>query len=183
MTNIQWPQDFHNSQLSGRGYYNGSAICLRGHVETNHLSPTRDSDDINKRCAKCGALVFVACPSCNFRIRGAFHSIAGFTKSVETCPSFCDQCGKAFAWASREERIFELENLLFENEELEESHKDQIRANMEHLKNMDLALREQEKRWLNVVRITGKTVLTNPRILDLITSLTDAAMRAQMGLH
>lgn len=103
--------------MQQRGTYRqGAAICRRGHVETYYLNPSRPARAIAENCPTCGARVLTACPHCDLRIRGDLHvpGVIGF--SPDTRPSFCDGCGSAFPWATREERIYELENLLDEED-------------------------------------------------------------------
>ncbi len=52
-------------------------------------------------------------PKCRTRIRGYFHvpGVISFTGDY-TPPRFCDSCGAPFPWLDRQGRIFELENML-----------------------------------------------------------------------
>jgi hypothetical protein len=101
-------------------YYEAAAVCRRGHVETEYIKPFESHAD-DEKCVKCGATVLIGCVSCGLRIRGDYYAPGVFVVNPNRrLPSFCDGCGAAHPWASREERIHELENILDE-EDIDES--------------------------------------------------------------
>ena len=83
-------------------YHLGSAICRRGHVETDYLRPSasgpvrRSGAGVAQNCPKCGATVLTACLNCDLRIRGDYFVPGGIAVSTASRPSFCDGCGSAF---------------------------------------------------------------------------------------
>ena len=98
---------------------------------------------MGQNCPKCGATVLTACPTCDLRIRGDYF-VPGVI-AVSTAPaSFCDGCGSAFPWATLEERIFELENLLDE-EDIEEADRVVIQDQLRRLTNAELSDRTSAK--------------------------------------
>jgi hypothetical protein len=101
----------------GRSEYRPAAICRRGHVQTIDLTHS----EVGERCPTCGAKVLTACPTCQARIRGHYH-IPGVVHldSGYTPHRFCDSCGKPFPWLDRQGRIFELENML-DDEDLDDA--------------------------------------------------------------
>ena len=67
-------------------------------------------------------------------------------------PSFCDGCGAAYPWATREERIYELENLLDE-QDIDDADRVVVSDNLRRLREEE-ALSEKEERvlWERVKR-------------------------------
>ena len=74
---------------------------------------TNVAGEVGERCPTCGANVLTGCPKCRTRIRGYYHvpGVTSFTGDY-TPPRFCDSCGAPFPWLDRQGRIFELENML-----------------------------------------------------------------------
>lgn len=132
------------------------------------------------RCAMCGADVLVACPDCERRIRGD-HTVPGSLQDAPGGrPSFCDGCGVAFPWATREERIFELENLL-DQQEIDEADRVVIRDHLQRLRGATLSEKEERAVWTEIASRAGKALTSSP-IQRLMEDLISAAIRAQLGL-
>jgi len=177
---MKWPdQDVAAMQQRGT-YRQGAAICRRGHVETYYLNPSRPARAIAENCPTCGARVLTACPHCDLRIRGDLHvpGVIGF--SPDTRPSFCDGCGSAFPWATREERIYELENLLDE-EDIDEADRAVIQEALGRLRNANLSERDEKQAWETIKRRAGRAVTSGP-VPRVIEGLVSAALRQQLGL-
>jgi hypothetical protein len=104
---------------SDASYYQSAAVCRRGHVLTGAIEDHREVAD---RCTECGAPVLTACPDCGHRIRDYFV-IPEVTRAPQDRPSFCDKCGAAFPWVGRTERLYELENVMEQEEGLDEATK------------------------------------------------------------
>jgi len=121
LSNIDFPaQDIVQYRNKPDRYFHAAAVCRRGHEQTSTLAPA-DRYPSDEKCPTCGARVLVGCASCGIRIRGRFHiePYMGDKHSLDKpweCPTFCDRCGAAHPWATREDRIFELENILDEEE-------------------------------------------------------------------
>ena len=90
-----------------------AVVCRRGHVRTSNL--TESPADLGF-CTECGAEILDRCPCCRIRIRGRDWQPAGVPDSSYTLPMFCDGCGEPFPWATRQQRIYQLENLLDEED-------------------------------------------------------------------
>jgi hypothetical protein len=123
-----------------------SAVCKRGHLKSTEvvdainryeqgaprsttgfyapgLELTRGSgrpvyDEIGQFCDECGAPVLTVCEGC-----GRAITLPDINASVFGPPSFCKWCGIPFPWATREERIGQLYNLLDFEEGLDESRR------------------------------------------------------------
>src|SRR5690606_31172769 len=107
-------------------------ICRRGHTATSYLKPGDTYPD-DQRCVSCGAAVLISCVSCGLRIRGAYYVPGVFTGHAPSRPSFCDGCGAAHPWATRAERIYELENLL-DGEDLDEADRLYVHERLRELR-------------------------------------------------
>src|ERR1700721_65358 len=95
------------------GYYS-AAVCRRGHVAESLLGAQTYAWETPAapppaKCSTCGANVLVECPNCGYRLRGDSRGGLG---SVFVPNDFCDKCGAPMPWASRAARLWELENLL-----------------------------------------------------------------------
>jgi len=104
--------------------------------------------------------------------------VIGF--SPDTRPSFCDGCGSAFPWATREERIYELENLLDE-EDIDEADRAVIQEALGRLRNANLSERDEKQAWETIKRRAGRAVTSGP-VPRVIEGLVSAALRQQLGL-
>lgn len=177
---VRWPEkDIASLQRRGE-FHEGAAICRRGHVETSFLKPMDADKAIPENCPTCGARVLTACQHCDLRIRGD-HFIPGVAViSTYQRPSFCDGCGSAFPWATREERIFELENLLDE-EDIDEADQVVIQDQLRRLRNSGLSEREEEQAWETIKRRAGKAITSGP-VVRVLEGLVSAAIRQQLGL-
>jgi hypothetical protein len=159
-------------------YHLGSAICRRGHVETDYLRPStsgpvrRSGAGVAQNCLKCGATVLTACLNCDLRIRGDYFVPGVIAVSTASRPSFCDGCGSAFPWATREERIFELENLL---------DRVVIQDQLRRLTNAELSDRDERQAWSVIGRRAG-AALKNPSVVRVLEGLITAGLRNQLGI-
>ncbi|MGN9809926.1 DUF2321 domain-containing protein [Micromonospora sp. BQ11] len=156
--------------------YRAASVCRRGHAHSSNLSePLADPG----RCPECGADILTACRHCGLRIRGTSRSRVlrpGISLSPDySPPSFCDGCGDPHPWASRQARIFQLENLLDE-EDIDEAARLVVTEHLRQLQELtpdDDPEREQGL-WKSVSRHApglfagaGKQILTS--VIDLTT--------------
>ena len=95
-------------------------------------------------------------------------------------PSFCDGCGSACPWATREERIIELENLL-DQEDIEEADRVVIQDQLKRLTNAELSDRDERQAWSVIGRRAG-AALKNPSVVRLLEGLITAGLRNQLGI-
>ena len=164
----------------GDDYYRGAAVCRRGHVQTQYIDPTDGHKPIPDNCPKCGARVLTGCPHCDLRIRGDHHFPGTFGIGGYQRPSFCDGCGSALPWATREERIYELENILDE-EDVDEADLIVIQAQLQRLQNSGLSEREEKQVWETIKRRAGQAITSGP-VLRVLEGLVSASLRQQLGL-
>lgn len=102
--------------------------------------------------------------------------VIGF--SPDSRPSFCDGCGSAFPWSTREERIYELENLLDE-EDIDEADRAVVQEQLRRLRNANLTERDENQAGETIKRRAGRAVASGP-VLRVMEGLVSAALRQQL---
>ena len=175
-----WPPGDIASMRSGGSYYEGAAICRRGHVETQYINPSRERPVLAENCPECGARVLTACPSCGLRIRGDMFIPGVIGVSDYRRPSFCDGCGAAYPWATRAERIFELENLLDE-QDIDDADRAVIQGDLERLRTQELSATDERHAWERIKERSG-TALSSAPVQRVLEGLVSAALRHQLGI-
>lgn len=168
-----WPHD----PQPERSEYRPAAICRRGHVQTQDLTHA----EVGDRCPTCGAKVLTACPACGTRIRG-YYDVPGVIDLATEYkpPRFCDACGKPFPWLDRQGRIFELENML-DDEDLDEAAELAVHEQLTALANPDLDEDDERKHWERVRRLApGLWDKSGARAI--IETVVSAGVRAQLGI-
>jgi hypothetical protein len=92
---------------------------------------------------------------------------------------FCDACGSALPWASRQARLWELENRLEESTDLSEPDRLTLREQIEALQQSDLPEEEQVERWTRIKKVA-------PSLLDtgrsIFVSVTSAYVQQKLGV-
>jgi hypothetical protein len=96
-------------------------------------------------------------------------------------PDFCDQCSAPFPWVSRQGRIYELMNLL-EEEELDPATQLDVREQLEALSNPDIDEREAERRWRRV-KNAAPGLWEKSGAQRILETVVAAAIKAQLGVH
>lgn len=175
-----WPDDDVAAMRNRGRYFQGAAICRRGHVEHSSLDPTRERASIAEKCPSCGSDVLTACPNCNLRIRGRLHSPGVVSMTPYPRPSFCDGCGAAYPWATRIERIYELENLL-DQEEIDQADRVVIQADLARLRTEDLSASDEKRVWERIKSRAGSALTSGP-VQRVMEGVVSAAIRSQLGL-
>jgi hypothetical protein len=105
-----------------------AAVCLRGHVQEAHidlqtLSVLRGpvqfkAPQVPSFCGRCGGRVLLGCRSCGAGIAG---QMAGHPRDLEWEPAgFCWKCGVPYPWATREQRLAQLYNVI-DDEDLDDA--------------------------------------------------------------
>lgn len=159
---------------SSVGEYRPAAVCRRGHVETSDtvlISPST-------RCPDCGAQVLTACTNCSKRIRGDYHVEGVVGVGNYTPPDFCDFCGAPHPWATRQARLYELENILDE-QNLDPADELSVREQLQALRQPDISEEEQRERWQSIKKLAPGLTEAGTRIIETVVS---AAIRSQLGL-
>jgi hypothetical protein len=153
--------------------YQPAAVCRRGHVQTGNVN----FGEYGEKCPTCGAKVIVQCESCGHRIRGRYHSPGVIALGDEyRPPDFCDKCGGAHPWVSRQGRIYELQNRL-EAEDLDPADELVVREQLDALMSTDLDDDEQRKRWERVKKMAPQLWESSQ---PLITTLVSAAVQGKL---
>lgn len=112
--------------------WQAATVCRRGHVAVNGLTEAPITAGLGY-CADCGAQIIARCPACGIRIRGCYHNPDVEDLGSFELPRFCDGCGEPYPWATRQDRIYQLENLLDE-EDVDEPTKLLVREDLERLR-------------------------------------------------
>jgi hypothetical protein len=105
--------------------------------------------------------------------------VIGFAS--EPLPSCCDGCGAAHPWATREQRICELENILDE-ENIDEADRVFVRDRLrERREAKDLDGKRERQLWTQIRDRSGRFLTSQPvqRIPETVVS---AAIRSQLGI-
>jgi hypothetical protein len=151
--------------------YDSAAVCRRGHVFTAHLERAAD---VAERCTKCGAEIITTCSTCEARIRGLPANVS----AKYLPPDFCDVCGSPFPWLSRQGLIYQLQNMLDE-EELDPATRLEVREQLEALAAPELDDEEQLRRWARVKELAPGLWRSSERILVTVVS---AAIKDKLGI-
>jgi hypothetical protein len=83
-----------------------AAACKRGHYWSQNLEA--EDESVPNYCPRCGARIVAACEVCGVPVLG---SARGGVPRRKPHP-FCFDCGAPCPWATREERVAQLYNLL-----------------------------------------------------------------------
>jgi len=176
-----WPEADIAALRQQDSFRMGAAVCRRGHVLTDQLRPDRLEDTVvTPRCKECGGRVLTACPTCRRRIAGDLFVPGVIAFATPDAPSFCDGCGAAFPWASRDERIMELENALDE-EGVADADLAIIRVQLDLLRLGDASEKDERTSWQTIKARAG-AVFMNERVQNLVFSLVNTAVRHELGL-
>jgi hypothetical protein len=167
-----WDDPWRRS--SEQSHYTQAAVCRRGHVETSSI----EGHEVPPRCPTCGASVLIACPSCAGRIRGYYYvpGVIGFSNYDP--PEFCDACGAPFPWANRQARLWQIENLLDE-QEISEADRLTLREQLEALRSPDIPEEEQQERWARIKKLAPGLIGTGQQIIVTVVSAT---IQKQLGI-
>jgi len=152
--------------------YDVAAICRRGHVVTSSVDLM---GPVSPRCSDCGARVLTRCVKCEARLQGG---LSGSMYVDYEPPDFCDQCGAPHPWASRQARLYELENILDE-QELSDADRLVVQEQLQALREPDVPEEEQQERWLRIKKLAPGLINAGGRIVETVVS---DAIKGQLGL-
>ncbi len=147
-----------------------AAICRRGHVFTQHI--VYEDRSPPKRCDTCGAEVLRQCERCNELIPGAFVGVE------YEIPRFCGECASPFPWLDRKGRIWQLQNLL-DDEDLDEADRLKVSEDLDALLDPGIGDDEQKRRWERVRTLAPGLMKSGSAIIETVMS---AVIRAQLGV-
>ncbi len=81
--------------------YDAKQVCLNGHHITDRARTGKTAKEF---CDKCGAETITECPNCHEMIKGDDLDSGVVAIGFEpTVPSFCENCGEPFPWASEDD--------------------------------------------------------------------------------
>jgi hypothetical protein len=167
----------------GGGYdpgWQAATVCRRGHVQAFSLQEEPEPDDLGK-CPRCGADVLSRCRNCGLRIRGRKYRPQVISARGFSPPPFCDGCGAAHSWATREQRLYELQNIL-DQEGIDEVDRLWIDEQMDRLRADDGSITEKQEKdiWVGVKkRAPGLFGTAGKAVLSGVIS---AGVRAALGM-
>jgi hypothetical protein len=156
-----------------------AAVCKRGHVITTN---TTRRASVEERCPECGARVLTGCPECGHRIRG-YYLVPGVMAFGDDYarPNFCDDCGAPFPWVGRQERIYELQNRLDDDEELDAATKLWAGEMLDKVLATDPTdEKEQRRLWKELYDHAGG-FLRHPRTQRIVDTVVTEAVKRAIG--
>ena|SRR5215469_4871938 len=151
-------------------------VCTRGH--TKHFGVEGHPGDPLGFCQTCGAPVICACPSCGVRVRG-LDFVPGYLNVHYEPPKFCDGCGEPMPWAGRQERFYQLENIL-DQQGIDESDRLLVQADLRRLQaSAELPEGEQVEIWRKIrARAPGLLAGVGWKIAETVMT---AAIKSKVG--
>lgn len=160
------------------GWHYAALVCRRGHV-IDHDATERRADV--GYCSTCGAEVLSACPDCGLRLRGKTHYRMRVVEPFRP-RAFCDGCGRALPWASRQQRTWELQNLL-DQQGVDEADRVWIGEQLQRLQSESASLSEKQERdiWAGIKRRAPE--LFTGTGSAIIGGLVTAAIKPFLGLQ
>jgi hypothetical protein len=155
---------------------------MRGHVVTNVL-PLEESSGwvVPSYCRECGAPVLQECLSCGAEILSNFadHWFTG-PKVIPLPPDhFCWNCGKPYPWATREQRIAHLYNLMDYEPNLDEADRLTIQEQIAVLSEPKASDEQLVEAGSRIKRLAPKMW---EAALPVLQSVLSAEIRRQLGL-
>jgi hypothetical protein len=150
------------------------AVCRRGHI-----AGLRD-DEYPKFCDRCGAGVYGACPSCG---REFYAGMLSMSRPAESYPrSFCRHCGQPYPWATREDIVSHVENILAEHRDLPEGDRRLLADQLESLRQLpeDAPTESLQANALDRLRSLAPKVWES--VLPIVTPILTAELKRQLGL-
>lgn len=162
---------------NGRIAFQAATVCRRGHVQNSGL--TQAPTDL-RRCPLCGADVLGCCQQCGLRIRGNYY-VPRVVAPPDPVPPFCDGCGSAHPWATRKQRLYELQNIL-DQENVDDADRLWIDEQLDRLRQYsgDLTEKQEKEIWSGIKR--RAPVLFRGTSATVVGTLISAGVKAALGL-
>ncbi len=155
-----------------------AAVCMRGHVVTSIIFPDYL---VPNHCRRCGAPVLTKCFSCPAPILGTPNTSSLFRKYKYQPDPFCWSCGRPYPWATRQQRLGHLYNLIDFQDDLDEADRLTI---MEQV----AVLSKPEDEVSDEQRVQAGSVIKRlaPKMweaaLPILQTVLSAELRKQLGL-
>jgi hypothetical protein len=121
--------------------------------------------------------MLAGCTACGIRIRGARYTPAAMGSGRYELPAFCDECGAVHPWATREQRIYELENILDE-EEIDEADRLFLHDRLRELREMDAADSKAEERVWRAIGQRGRAFVQRPAVRAIVENIVTEGVKA-----
>ena len=154
--------------------FTDAIVCRRGHVYADDAVRAHPAE----RCPECGAKLLESCDNCGTKIRGELE-VPGVVSFVPFEPNdFCHNCGTPFSWAGRQARIYQLQNLLDE-EDLDEATRLAVAEELEALATAPHNEEEEARRWQRIQQMAPGLMQSGQKIVETVVT---AAIKAQLGL-
>lgn len=154
--------------------FTDAIVCRRGHVYSSDAARAHPAE----RCPECGAKLLESCDNCGTKIRGELE-VPGVVSFTEFEPNdFCHNCGTPFSWAGRQARIYQLQNLLDE-EDLDEATRLAVAEELEALATTPQDQEEEARRWKRIQQMAPGLMQSGQKIIETVVT---AAIKAQLGL-
>jgi hypothetical protein len=126
--------------------------------------------DLAQFCDRCGAAVYRNCPDCCAPFPSGVLTFAQFAYPR----AFCRRCGEPFPWATREDLVARIENILAEDRHLAEGDRRLLAGQLEPLRRSpdDDALHRQQLRALERLRAAAPKQwgVILPAVMPILTS-------------
>jgi hypothetical protein len=133
---------------------------------------------VDAHCTKCGAVIISWCNNCGQRIRGTYTVPGVLSLRRYDLVSFCDGCGSPMPWATREDRIYQLENILDE-QELDQASRLQVLEALEQLKETNLPEKDQKRLW-TIIQKAAPGLINSGSVI--VKTIVEAEIRQRLGL-
>lgn len=139
-----------------------AVVCARGHVVTSTLDQVPGPVGLTYGfCDADGTPLLARCATCGVRIKGEKPPRRLATYSAYMRPSFCDCCSAAHPWATREDRMEQLQHIA--GAEPDPDRRAAAIAALEQLKGDGLRGRREAKLWATVQRYTPEVLAQGGR--------------------
>src|SRR5215470_12868906 len=152
------------------------ALCRRGHVVA--FAESGLFIDLATFCDRCGGAVYSSCPSCCAPFPSGVLTFAQF----EYPRAFCRRCGLPFPWATREDIVAHVQNVLAEDRDLADGDRRVLAEQLDSLRRVpsdDATLRRQVRA---LERLRARAPKHWEDILPTLTPILSAEHRRALGL-
>jgi hypothetical protein len=157
-----------------------AAVCLNGHVLEDCLNPWPMPNlmGVPRFCDQCGTRVLRACETCGEPLLGA-HKLGLFF--LRRPKPFCPDCGAAYPWATREERVGKLYDLI-DHEDLDEAT---LLAVQEQIAVLSTPVGEEtdERRGRALERLKGLVPRVYEATLPVLQNVATAEMKRRLKVE